>query len=346
MKYHRKDQPGQADHTHCFDGLCATMDRLGVPRNSKWRALILFMSSIKDYDIYSPEQKRRIQALVVAVLKGRDLTDAKFLKISREAEEILSGPWRAKLQAALGDLAAIVTESRGMIFRRKGDVLQLGDNTIESVRSGRDLEEVLDDIRRGFRGVVQYMEEDAENLERLSFTDSLTGLDNRRAFEEALSRAVTKGRQKGQPVCMLMADIDHFKEFNDRYGHPVGDQALSAVGAVIRECQRQAQERGGAVFAARYGGEEFAVILENTNLMQAMAVAEHIRHRIETYNFVIRDLDGKILDSSIKLTISVGAACRNEKWTDAVEQRLVNDADEALYAAKEAGRNRVMAHDQ
>jgi len=344
MKLH---QPDHGDHpSYCFDGICATMDKLGVPRNSKWRALILFMRSIRDYDIYTPEQKRRIQELVVSVLKERDLTDVKFLEITRQVEDILSGPWRAKLQAALGDLARILSESRGMILKRRGEVRQLGDNTIEFVQSGRDLDQVLEDIRSGFQAVVQYMEQDAENLERLSFTDSLTGLDNRRAFEEALTGAVARGLENGWPVCMLMADIDHFKQFNDKHGHPVGDQALSAVASVLRECQRQTQDRGGKIFAARYGGEEFAIILEGMTLKQSQALAEYIRHRIETYNFVIRDLDGNIVESGIRLTISLGAACLDTAWTDSREQRLVNGADEALYAAKESGRNRVVARGQ
>jgi diguanylate cyclase (GGDEF)-like protein len=233
-----------------------------------------------------------------------------------------------------------------MILKRRGEVRQLGDNTIEFVQSGRDLDQVLEDIRSGFQAVVQYMEQDAENLERLSFTDSLTGLDNRRAFEEALSGAVARGLENGWPVCMLMADIDHFKQFNDKHGHPVGDQALSAVASVLRECQRQTQDRGGKIFAARYGGEEFAIILEGMTLKQSQALAEYIRHRIETYNFVIRDLDGNIVESGIRLTISLGAACLDTAWTDSREQRLVNGADEALYAAKESGRNRVVARGQ
>ena len=337
---------GTSGHHHCFDGICETMDKLGVPRNSKWRALILFMRSIRDYEVYSPKQKRQIQALVVKVLKEGDLTETKFVELSRATEEILTGPWRTKFKIALADMARAVKESRGMILKRKGDIEQLETSTVETIQSGKSLEDALDDIRRGFQDVLQYMEQDAENLAHLCVTDSLTGLNNRRAFDAALAQAVGRAKATGNPLCVIMADIDHFKAFNDQFGHRIGDQALAAVASVIRESQLQAEDDGGTFFAARYGGEEFTIIAQDMASEQAMTLAEHIRHRIETYNFVIRGVDGDILDSGIKLTISLGVACLHEQWKDELEQRLVNAADEALYSAKESGRNRVMPYVQ
>jgi diguanylate cyclase (GGDEF)-like protein len=340
-----RNQSSHGEHHRCFDGICETMDKLGVPRNSKWRALILFMRSIRDYDIYTPEQKRLIQGLVVAVLKEGDLTEERFSEMARKTEEILTAPWRTRLQSALTDLSHAIAESRRMMLGRKGDIQTLETSTVETVQSGQDIDQVLDDIRKGFQDVVSYMEADVENLSRLSLTDALTGLHNRRAFEEALAAGVAWAMGMDRPLCVLMADVDHFKNFNDRHGHLVGDQALSAVASVIRDCQRQVEERGGKVFSARYGGEEFTVIAQDMTARQALALAEHIRTRIENYNFIIRDVDGEILDSGIKLTISLGVACLDSAWQDSIEQRLVNAADEALYAAKQAGRNRVIVYE-
>jgi len=336
--------PVNPEGKRCFDGICETLDRLGVPRNSKWRALILFMRSIRDYDIYTPEQKRQIQALVVQVLKDGDLTETRFEEISRKTEAILTAPWRTKLQLALNDLSQAIGDSRGILLKRKGDIEQLGNDTVENVQSGKDLDTLLEDIRKGFNDVVRYMEQDAENLARLSYTDALTGLSNRRAFEDALHKAVAAARGGGAPLCVLMADVDHFKAFNDRHGHLIGDQALTAVASVIRDCQKQVEERGGQMFAARYGGEEFTILAQNMGLKQALALAEHIRHRIETYNFIIRDVDGEILDTGITLTVSLGVAELDASWKDSLEQRLLYAADEAMYQAKQAGRNRVHAH--
>ncbi|MFZ5426326.1 MAG: GGDEF domain-containing protein [Thermodesulfobacteriota bacterium] len=341
MKYSKS---AQGSGHHCFDGICETMDRLGVPRNSKWRALILFMRSISEYDIYTPEQKRQMQDLVVSVLKERNLTEQRFIELSAKTEEILSSQWRTKLKSALDDLSKAISDSRGVLLKRKGDIQALGANTVQTVQGGGNLEDVLAEIRQGFADVVRYMEEDAEKLERLSYTDALTGLHNRRAFEGMLSRAVSRAVSEQEPLCMFMADIDHFKNFNDQHGHLIGDQALAAVASVIRECQHQVEQRRGKLFTARYGGEEFAVIVPDLGLKQALALADHIRHRIEAYNFVIRDVDGEILDSGIKLTVSLGVACLDPAWKDSREQRLVNAADEALYAAKQAGRNRVIPY--
>ncbi|WP_173081506.1 GGDEF domain-containing protein [Fundidesulfovibrio magnetotacticus] len=340
MKSHAPVNP---EGKRCFDGICETLDRLGVPRNSKWRALILFMRSIRDYDIYTPEQKRQIQALVVQVLKEGDLTETRFDDISRKTEAILSAPWRTKLQNALNDLSRAIGDSRGIILKRKGDIESLGQETVENVQSGKDLDALLEDIRKGFTDVVRYMEQDAENLARLSFTDALTGLANRRAFEDALAKAVAGARARKTPLCVLMVDVDHFKAFNDLHGHLIGDQALNAVASVIRDCQKQVEERGGKVLSARYGGEEFTVIAQDMALKQAVALAEHIRHRIETYNFIIRDVDGEILNSGITLTVSLGVACLDDAWKDSLEQRLINAADEAMYQAKLAGRNKVFS---
>jgi len=336
---------GAAGDQRCFDGICETMDRLGIPRNSKWRALILFMRSISEYDVYTPEQKRQMQELVVSVLKGRNLTEEKFHELSRKTEEIMTSPWREKLGIALRDLSLAISESKRVLLRRKGDIDKLGEDTVETVQSGKDLDQVLLEIRNGFTDVVRCMEQDAEQLERLSYTDSLTGLSNRRACEEALTKAIRQSRADGKPLCVFMADIDLFKSFNDLHGHLVGDQALSAVASVIRDCQRQVEARGGAIFTSRYGGEEFLIIARDMTLKQSLALAEYIRQRIENYNFIIRDVDGEILDSGIKLTISLGVACLDKEWTDLLEQRLVNAADEALYAAKQTGRNRVVPYD-
>lgn len=328
----------------CFDGTCEAMDRLGLPRNSKWRALILFMRSIRDYEIYSDEQKRQMQDLVVEILKQGDLTEERFLELSRRSEEILSAPWRTKVESALSDLAGTIVRSKEMILKRKGAIRQLEQETLSTVSSGGGIEEMLDSIRNGFQDVITVMEQDAEDLERLSRTDPLTGLANRRAFEDELAKAVQRGCRGETLLCVLMADVDHFKQFNDEYGHLIGDQALNVVAAVIKDCQRQLEQDGVRVFPARYGGEEFTIICEAADSEQEFArnLAQMVRKRVEAYNFIIRNLDGGILASGIKLTISLGGACLDLRWTDAREQRLVNAADEALYEAKQTGRNKVV----
>jgi len=341
MKRTPSERPKHAPPS-CDDGFCATLDRLGVPRDSKWRALILFMRSIKEYEVYTPEQKRQVQELVMQVLKEGGLTEAKFQDIVRMNEDILSEPWRARLEEALGEIAQIINSARELILRRKGDLEVLELSTVETLRSGHDLDRIIGDIRRGFQDVILLMEKDADDLAKQSRTDQLTGLGNRRAFDDLLESAVERSRAEKRPMCLIMLDVDHFKAFNDQFGHLVGDQALCAVASVLRDCQKHGLQPDQDVFSARYGGEEFAVIIQDILPEQTVGLAENIRARIEHYNFVLRDLDGRIITSGIKLTVSLGVACLQEHWTDYIDRRLVQAADAALYEAKAGGRNRVV----
>jgi two-component system, cell cycle response regulator len=169
---------------------------------------------------------------------------------------------------------------------------------------------------------------DHSRLRELALRDGMTGLFNRRAFEELL---VVEGERRGtDPLALLLIDIDNFKSINDRFGHPVGDQVIVAVArAISEEC------RGGDL-AARYGGEEFAVLLPGAGVANATGVAERIRGRIAsiTLNFGCADL---------VITGSFGVACRLDRQEGISE--LVNHADRALYAAKRTGKNRVFVHD-
>ena len=159
-------------------------------------------------------------------------------------------------------------------------------------------------------------------------TDSLTGLFNRKAFDERLALATADSLEGGGTLCLLLIDIDHFKRFNDTWGHQVGDQVLRLVG----ECLRMNVK--GKDTAARYGGEELAIILPDTAIDDAVTLAEQIRKAIGSMNIVKK----KSREAIGPVTVSIGAAqFRHGETPD----DFVARADHALYAAKEAGRNRV-----
>lgn len=157
-------------------------------------------------------------------------------------------------------------------------------------------------------------------------TDPRTGLANSRAFDLALETALTS-RAGHEPLSVLMLDVDHFKDFNDRQGHPAGDEALKTFGAVLRSCMREGD------VAARYGGEEFAVLLPGIDGSVAAEIAERIRARTEA---TVLSLSPGITDH---ITISIGVASAPDQGLDRVT--LMRLADEALYQAKDQGRNRV-----
>jgi diguanylate cyclase (GGDEF)-like protein len=170
-----------------------------------------------------------------------------------------------------------------------------------------------------------------EETERSARTDPLTGLANRRVFDDALDREIRRSRRYRWPLTVLMLDLDRFKDVNDGYGHLLGDLVLERVGGILRHAVRDAD------VVCRYGGEEFAVVLPETSRTGGFAVAERIRRRVG-HAFQERGVGGH----TVALTVSCGLAAYPEDGLHAIE--IVARADEALYGAKRAGRNRVCVH--
>ncbi|HSV54184.1 MAG TPA: sensor domain-containing diguanylate cyclase [Burkholderiaceae bacterium] len=162
-----------------------------------------------------------------------------------------------------------------------------------------------------------------EQLEELSATDGLTGLKNRQAFDQLLQAELALASRRHSAVSLFMIDVDEFKSYNDEFGHPGGDAALRQVARLL-----QAQARKGE-HVARYGGEEFSLILPDTLAPKALLVAERLRHAIEAHAWALR-----------QITVSIGVATALPPVDGAT---LVERADQALYRAKQAGRNRAIA---
>jgi len=171
-----------------------------------------------------------------------------------------------------------------------------------------------------------------EQLERLSASDGLTGVANRRCFDQTLEREWNRTKRTGESLSLIMSDVDFFKLFNDTYGHQGGDDCLKAVAGVLSD---QAKRGGDCV--ARYGGEEFAVILSATDGKGAESVAERIRAAVQELG-----LEHKKSGVAPCVTLSLGVATTIPNDAETPEM-LIKRADEALYRAKSSGRNRVVA---
>ena len=169
-----------------------------------------------------------------------------------------------------------------------------------------------------------------ETVARESVTDELTGLFNRRRFDEVLDTEVERAKRFGQPMALVLLDIDDFKQVNDTYGHLQGDLVLREVARVLRQSSREIDE------PARYGGEEMAVALPQTDLEGAYRFAERVRRRIEALDLPLLDGDG-----TLKVTASFGAASLGTSSGDG-KDALVAAADAALYRAKRSGKNRTV----
>jgi len=178
--------------------------------------------------------------------------------------------------------------------------------------------------------LLLYNETLQRELHLLARVDSLTGVKNRLALTESATRMLSQVNRGGRPLGVLMIDADHFKSVNDRFGHGGGDKVLLALVASIR-----ATLRAGNVIG-RIGGEEFVVLAPDTSLEQALVLAERIRGTVESTPLMV---DGHLL----QLTVSIGTAAAEPGEHDVAA--LLRRADAALYAAKHAGRNRVMAAD-
>jgi diguanylate cyclase len=215
----------------------------------------------------------------------------------------------------------------------KGDRESLRAIVEGLVQTARDMEQSNQKLEERLSASKKEITELQTNLEAVryeSMTDPLTQLFNRKHFDMTLAQAIEDANKTSEPLSLMMSDVDHFKKFNDTYGHLTGDQVLRLVSMSIK------QNIKGQDTATRYGGEEFAVILPNTVLRSAIVVGDHIRRAVMTKELMKRST-GEHLG---RVTVSIGVATLRKGDTP---QSLIERADACLYAAKRHGRNRVMS---
>ncbi len=246
------------------------------------------------------------------------------------------GWWLARLIATPIEritLAAASRDLRGIALAppMRSPIREVGDLALRLHGLAAELRRTLDDLEaRVEQRTADLVAANAE-LQRLNTLDALTGIANRRSFDEALEREWQRGVRAGQPLSVLLVDIDHFKSFNDHYGHPAGDHALREVAGALH-----ATPRRPADVVARYGGEEFALVLPDTDEDGARAVAASVQAAIARLDLRRDDVPGQR-----RLTLSIGVASVLPR-AGAAPADLVGRADAQLYAAKAAGRDCVM----
>jgi diguanylate cyclase (GGDEF)-like protein len=181
------------------------------------------------------------------------------------------------------------------------------------------------------RELVRNLSEVNMRLQQLSRVDVLTALFNRRHFQEYLQGIWERARHEGSEVAIVMMDVDHFKRYNDHYGHPVGDECLKQVAGLMQSSLRQPGD-----MVARYGGEEFIAVLPGASRALAVQAAERVRQAVEKMALPHEDSP-----TGPVVTVSLGVACCNAAEPGASADGLISQADRALYEAKRQGRNRV-----
>ena len=233
------------------------------------------------------------------------------------------------------------------LSRLKTAAIEIGSGVLGS-RISMQRHDELGEVAKEFDKMadgLELREEENQHLHRqlrtnldqalaASVTDHVTGLCNHRYFQDRLAEALGRAGRLGEPVALLFIDVDLFKQFNDRYGHLSGDQALRAVAAVLRSSVRETD------VLARYGGEEFAVIIYGADCDGGLEVGERIRRAVAE----CRPLPGQGPTSSAALTVSVGVAAFPVDGRS--PSRLIESADRAMYDAKDRGRDQVRSHQQ
>jgi diguanylate cyclase len=262
-----------------------------------------------------------------AIRQAGESIEASLAKVLAKMDE--AGEHASRYGARLKDLSGHLHLTSGITAGEaanfvRGVVINILD---ETRRMRRRSDGVASELKRSSAEIVE-LKRNLENVRREANVDGPTRLANRRAFERRLGHAIAEARETGEPLSLLMVDIDHFKRFNDQHGHQLGDEVLRLVARILEKSVK------GRDTVARYGGEEFAIILPRTALSGAATVAEQIRVAVATRK-IIRKVTG---DDYGTITLSIGAAQLHPAEPG---ESLVRRADEALDAAKRSGRDQV-----
>ena len=296
VKYHHRPDDAPEEHTRRTDVAHAAeclADLLEV--EDKQQGLEVAEAALARLDL-PPEQ---LQPLMDEVSQG-----------VREAADVLG--MKVGTQPTYEEITALA--SQGLVAIS----MDLQEQTTR-------LQRTLDEQQR----MTKRLNDLNEELSERATTDGLTKLSNRRAFDESLERELARAQRQSHPVTLCMLDVDHFKLFNDTYGHQAGDLVLQKVGEVMRKSVRDAD------YPARYGGEEFSVIMPFVQGPMARFGAERVRKNIEAMRV---NWKGRVL----KVTVSIGCATMAGASANFSPAELIKEADEALYQAKEGGRNKVV----
>jgi diguanylate cyclase len=262
-------------------------------------------------------------------VKSTDRIDKVGGRVVHEIEDVMSLITDALGMSASYDDSLSGATQKLSTAQNRDQVKAVIEQLVASTKEMRDTNKALEDRLSLSRQEISNLQQNLEAIRVETLTDPLTTLGNRKYFDRALAAAVQSAAACGDPLSLLMLDIDHFKSFNDNYGHLTGDQVLRLVALSLKQTIK------GQDLAARYGGEEFAVVLPATALRQALTVADHIRRAVMSKELKKKST-GEILG---RVTISIGVSMLQPGDS---QDTLIERADACLYAAKRNGRNRVI----
>ena len=277
----------------------------------------------------SESDLEQIYETYLSHIKASDRIDKVGARVIGEIDDVMRLITEALGMSATYDASLDGASKKLSSVQDREQLKAIVESLLKSTRDMRDTNKALEDRLTLSKNEISNLQQSLEAIRAESLTDPLTGLGNRKYFDRMIGMAVQTALASGEPLSLLLFDIDHFKSFNDSYGHLTGDQVLRLVGLSLKQTIK------GQDITARYGGEEFAVVLPNTALRQALTVADHIRRAVMAKELKKKST-GEILG---RVTISVGVSMlKRDDDTDS----LIERADACLYTAKRNGRNRVI----
>jgi diguanylate cyclase (GGDEF)-like protein len=323
------------------DNFCDVLTQAAIPLDEKWPLVILTLRSVKDARRLSETQKARLHEILLAVLRAKDYSQTRYEEVQESIYSALTLHIQEKLDQVLREISGLTKDMCNLFGKHQETVSVIAQDVETGLTDGSDPVFVLSEIRGALKDVVTKMQQDASNLVELAHKDSLTGLANRRHLEDFLDQCVERWKTRQESVSLIMCDIDHFKKFNDTYGHPIGDQVLRTLADQMRDIAAPFQDDAHGVLVARYGGEEFCVVLSGMKPSQVIRIAEQLRKTIEKSKLRLLDSSDNVLKKGLHVTISLGIADLWPQWEGSYQANLVDYADKALYHAKSSGRNRT-----
>lgn len=329
------------------------MKSAGINDDADWMAIVLFVRNLLTrLTVYTDEKKAEIQREICSQLAQKDFSDEHYEAIiamldmyimqnigALELEEALSREKRSGAEL-LNEMKEMIVAMQGTNSRQQDNLNSFKEETIGVIQAGTKKSVIVSKVRGMFQELIAEFKEEArelnakaKQLEQSAYFDPLlTELHNRRALDVHLQKTVNDLKDEPTPLSLMMIDVDHFKKVNDTYGHQAGDDVLRALARIITA---HATQYSG--FSARYGGEELIIVMKDMTLDTAAIKAEAVRADVERYDFRVRT-DGKLSDDSLQFTVSIGVSTWQEGWETS---DLIRAADQALYEAKESGRNKV-----
>lgn len=329
------------DKNDCRTSYLALFDlfnKAGIPPEPRWRSLLLFFREVKDYDYLTDTQKIAVQGLLADILKGGDYSEKRLKEVLQEYYGIQIKPYKEQIDCLVREAADIVGGFRKLLSNRKGTFDTLEEESVSIMAESESGEEAIAKLRLAFRRVKKLLEADIKTLEKIAEVDDITSITNRRGFDQFMRTAISAWLIAGRPLYLAMLDIDHFKRFNDKYGHRTGDQVLAVVGSHLKKAMEKFNPSND-VLAARYGGEEFALAVSGPDAALLPEATKKCCNRIREFNLLIRDADGNIVESGLCISVSAGVTTMGKRWQSAHLENLIDSADRALYNAKNSGRD-------